>query len=375
MGHVKREKIQAVAGRLYEAAMDPALWRPVLHEVADALGAHSAAVFGVPLAVRTGVFNSPGADEAFAWLAGPGAQIHNPRPERAIRASAARRVLTESDLFTDRELQALPFNAALTDLGFCREAGGIFSRVAGSPLFFTAQRGRRSERFGSAEIEAIEALFPHLDRAAQISARLWTSHADGMLDAYQTTACGAVLLDGMGHIVSMNAEAERLLHADLRVLDGRFAWKHEPSNQGLGQLLEALLAHEPGAGIGPAPVCAPLRRRQGGDLVVYGMPLQGAARNVLRRAKVILVVVDPNDARDVGAQVLADTYRLTPAEVRLARSMARGLDLRGAAEEHGVAWATARNQLKSIMAKTDTRRQAELVSLLTRLAVVPDRKR
>lgn len=360
-------------GRLYEAAMDPTLWRPVLHEVADALGADSAALFGLPLAQRIGIFNSPGADGAFAWLAGPGANVHNPRPERALRVGAPQRALTESDLFSDWELQTLPFNVALLDLGFRWEAGGIVSHIAGAPVFFTVQRGRHDERFGGRECEAIEALFPHLERAAQIASRLWTVHADGMLDAYQRMACGAVLVDAVGHVVALNAEAERLLRADLRMRDGHFAWKHAPSDRGLGKLLHALLTDGTRVDRARTPVCASLLRPRSGPLVVYGMPLQGASCDVFRRAKAILIVVDPGETRDTFTQVLKDSYRLTPAEIRLVRSIARGLDLKAAAEAHGIAQATARNQLKSIMAKTSTHRQAELVALLARLAVVPDR--
>jgi hypothetical protein len=51
------------------------------------------------------------------------------------------------------------------------------------------------------------------------------------------------------------------------------------------------------------------------------------------------------------AAILAKAFRLTPSEARLARELK-------------ISRHTARNQLKSVVAKTNTRRQSELVALL-----------
>jgi len=64
------------------------------------------------------------------------------------------------------------------------------------------------------------------------------------------------------------------------------------------------------------------------------------------------------------ATILAKTFRLTPAEAKLACIIARGAPPHIAARELKISRATARNQLKSVFAKTDTHRQSELVALL-----------
>jgi DNA-binding CsgD family transcriptional regulator len=58
------------------------------------------------------------------------------------------------------------------------------------------------------------------------------------------------------------------------------------------------------------------------------------------------------------AAIVANTFRLTPSEAKLACIIARGAPPDIPARE------TARNQLKAIFAKTDTHRQSELVALL-----------
>jgi DNA-binding CsgD family transcriptional regulator len=54
-------------------------------------------------------------------------------------------------------------------------------------------------------------------------------------------------------------------------------------------------------------------------------------------------------------------FRLTPAEIKVALALDRGISLREAAIELGIAEGTARQQLKSIFRKTGTSRQSELI--------------
>jgi DNA-binding CsgD family transcriptional regulator len=61
-------------------------------------------------------------------------------------------------------------------------------------------------------------------------------------------------------------------------------------------------------------------------------------------------------------------FSLTPAERRLANHIAAGTSLRDSANQTGITYQTARNQLKSIFAKTRTHRQSELVALRARMS-------
>lgn len=60
-------------------------------------------------------------------------------------------------------------------------------------------------------------------------------------------------------------------------------------------------------------------------------------------------------------EVLAVLYQLTPAEARLAALLAGGAELKDIAGTLGVSLNTARSQLRSVFAKTGTRRQSELI--------------
>jgi DNA-binding CsgD family transcriptional regulator len=64
------------------------------------------------------------------------------------------------------------------------------------------------------------------------------------------------------------------------------------------------------------------------------------------------------------AEFLASLYDFTPAEMRLVSALLRGEDLIAIANANFVSVATLRSQLKSVFAKTNTHRQAQLVQLL-----------
>jgi DNA-binding CsgD family transcriptional regulator len=81
----------------------------------------------------------------------------------------------------------------------------------------------------------------------------------------------------------------------------------------------------------------------------------------------LLALVDPQWCREPTPSALQQVFKLTPAEARLAAGLAKGLDLQQISELHGVSVGTLRVQLKSIFAKTQTKRQAQLAVLLARL--------
>jgi DNA-binding CsgD family transcriptional regulator len=63
-------------------------------------------------------------------------------------------------------------------------------------------------------------------------------------------------------------------------------------------------------------------------------------------------------------KILSSSFRLTPAEARIAYGIARGKTLATIAAAHGIAMTTAKTQLHAVFIKTGTHRQAELTALL-----------
>jgi DNA-binding CsgD family transcriptional regulator len=76
----------------------------------------------------------------------------------------------------------------------------------------------------------------------------------------------------------------------------------------------------------------------------------------------ILDLPVPSEAR------LKALFDLTAAEARLAQRLARGDSVEETALALNIKMTTARTQLAAVFAKTDTRRQAKLVAILSRVA-------
>lgn len=83
-----------------------------------------------------------------------------------------------------------------------------------------------------------------------------------------------------------------------------------------------------------------------------------------------LYIGDPDDLPLVPPEQLAQLLDLTPAEARIAHSLALGHSLDEAAGLSEVTVSTARTYLKQIFVKTGTARQAELVKLVLGLPAV-----
>jgi DNA-binding CsgD family transcriptional regulator len=159
--------------------------------------------------------------------------------------------------------------------------------------------------------------------------------------------------------------AERLLGRELNVAGGRLGAADKSADAVLQRLIGDILA-QGALEARRTPVAAALPRKSGRPLVAYGIPVVRSAHDVLQQARAVVIIIDPDEHREPADIVLQHTFNLTRAEIRIAR----GEDLKQIAAREGISVATARAQLKSVMAKSDTHRQSELVAVLARLLTV-----
>jgi DNA-binding CsgD family transcriptional regulator len=79
-------------------------------------------------------------------------------------------------------------------------------------------------------------------------------------------------------------------------------------------------------------------------------------------------ITDLNDIPTPSQKVLQRFFNLSPAEARVAQSVASGASLEETAQALGIKISTARTQLAAVFAKTQTRRQPQLIALLMHVA-------
>lgn len=361
----------ALTYNFYEAALQPELWGPTLAKASRVFGADGAALIAFPSSA-IGAIWSPGLDELADDFFNKGWHANNERLARAVPRWLSEPVVTESDLFTAEELDRHPFNAEFINRHGFRWATGCFlSEVDGWLTSFTMERKGKRERFESAETETLTAIVPHLRRSAQVAARLALAKGEGMLDAFEKMSCGAFLLNCTGKVHRYNNQAAHYLDRELRLVQGCLMTAHNGSNGTLQRLIGAVLA-QPGREPDRPQALVTIGR---GDvarrpLFVIAMPVVGAAQDVFQQSKAMVLVIDPDAHLTPPELILRSGFGLTPAETRLALALANGARLNDFAERQQITVSTARAQLKSVLAKTSTHRQAELVALIGRLSLI-----
>ena len=102
-------------------------------------------------------------------------------------------------------------------------------------------------------------------------------------------------------------------------------------------------------------------------LQVLAAPFISQSSVAPKLAVAVVFISDPEKKPTFRSEILREFYRFTQAETRLAALLADGHSLNEAAELHSVTQETVRSQLKAIFQKTGTKRQAELVRMLSGL--------
>lgn len=216
--------------------------------------------------------------------------------------------------------------------------------------------------FSGPDRELLARLAVHLGIALEAYVRL--ADARSRLAAYAGAMdrlnVGLVTLAADGQIIDSDPLASRLIAAGevmSRDPRGRLVLHYG----GAGRILASALRD-----FAREPTCRPRALRlgdaAGADMLLLPVterPATGRLTPVLRA----YVHCDARTAID-SAESLAEMFRLTGSEARLALALGRGHTLAEAAQLMGITLQTARTYSKRIFQKTGTRRQAELVRVL-----------
>ncbi len=102
------------------------------------------------------------------------------------------------------------------------------------------------------------------------------------------------------------------------------------------------------------------------DVLCLGLVAAHAPSSLHSNTRFLIVfVTKPCDASLPDTRQLRGHFGLTDAQAKLAIEIARGEGLKACTRRLGIAMSTGRSHLKQIFEKTETRRQAELVRLIS----------
>ncbi|KLI65174.1 helix-turn-helix transcriptional regulator [Aurantiacibacter marinus] len=205
----------------------------------------------------------------------------------------------------------------------------------------------------------LSALAPHMSTALRVLASVERERARSEMSAevFARINFGWISLDAKCRIVDCDPQAERLMQQSGILRRGHYN-RLTPAAPAVDRQLTALVrefATTPRA----RPRAINLSHDPWIDILAAPLRLEALAGGTDAVA-VVYIRGDRSSSAD-RAEQLVDLFDLTPSEARLAWSMAQGLSIAEAAEEHGLTIETARNYSKKIYAKTGARGQVDLV--------------
>ena len=371
-------RLDRLIGLVYEAGAAPELWPTALEALGDALGG-CALVMSI-LSPRGGVKFAQTVRIDPHYRAIIEQRFSSPQTNPLVAAMRhlpmAVPVAREAILPDAEYLGGALYNEVFRPQRLAHAAAACILRTPDhiAPLGIVRQAGR--ERPSRHDLDLLGRLLPHMQRAVQLQLRLAALRArrDSAEEVLDHMSIGVILVDAGGRVVNLNRYAEDVIAATdgLTIRRGMLVAATSAQSAALGRLITEAAATGIGAGTSPGGAMALARPSGSAPLAMLVAPLRGRwPQPADQRAAVVVFVTDPDRSANVAGRQLVDLFGLTPAEAQLAVALLAGRRLGQIAVERGVTISTTRNQLRAVLAKTGTNRQADLVRLLATLPVRP----
>ncbi|WP_052452193.1 helix-turn-helix transcriptional regulator [Noviherbaspirillum autotrophicum] len=257
------------------------------------------------------------------------------------------------------------FREWLEPQGVAYAAGAIVLREGAWCTQIILQRAPAQPAFSRAEVDMLDLLMPHMQRALQMRERFAELQLgqDFLAGGLDLLAMPTIFFDEHSRAAHLNKRAKALLAENslLRLDDGHLVASNVEASRKLNyEIASAIQASRGGAA--PLNEVVLLPRPERLPLMLMVAPLRLDAGQAHGAA--LLFVFDPDDAPSLTADRVRKLFGLSEAEAGLAVALCAGCTLEDIARERKVSPNTVKSQLKSVFAKTGTNRQTELVSML-----------
>jgi DNA-binding CsgD family transcriptional regulator len=355
--------LDKITAAFTDAAVDPTRWNTAMEVACKVTGSSGVALFLVrgpsPLPmfpITESLLPSFDTYIREGW-------IHRDERYRAQNVFKKKAVFTEFDFTTPDDIAQHPYYQEFLAPFGLRWFAGVKIACGDDLWCLSMQNSIERGPFSRAELTSFEDLSVRLSSAAALGRTLGFAKAEATLEAFQISGRAAVLIGPRGDVFRVNRAAEMLLGADLQIRNGKLISSDRLATAALHRAVYELLwlrhASSP-------PIVLP--RTSGRPMIAYPMSLPSLAQDFLGPARAAVVLVDLASQVAPAEAILRSVFGLTPAETKLAKRIQQGESLESAADAIGISYDTARNQLKSVFAKTETKRQGEFIALANRLA-------
>lgn len=376
---VAPEKLSTVIGKIYDSAVDPALWPDALESACGLIGATLGYI---------GLFDTRNRTLRVPCYCGGNAEMIrsyetlvplNPfwdvMSQYQIGQIAFTSELMEKSGLTESEVMESKFFKEWAQPSGLRDVvAGIFINGDGRIGSVNLHTPPTRDLVGPRDLAVMELLLPHVRRAVTIGDLLDVKSITAA--AFEATlnalTSAVVLVDGGGRILQINQAAQTMFSANGPILSlrGELATHRAEATNALRSAIARAAMNESELGYGGIGV--PIRNRNGDSLahsIAHVLPLKsGTLRPGLSLGAVAAVFVTPAyETVAPPVEALAALYDLTPTEARVMIEIASGKNRAATAITLGIADSTVKTHLARVFEKTGTSEQPELAKLVASL--------
>lgn len=366
--NISQERVNQLVAETYAVALGQSTWQDYCNSVDEALGGGACiAIHGQDMKVNLnlGIIYT-GFDPAYIKTYGSHYSGLNPYVSSFFNAPAGAKLTTEDMV----DIPSLKKSEFYSDWLRPQEdvwpgCGVVLFHDETRVLVFGGQlRAKDTDQKFSAMMSLLDVLTPHLMQAFEAQRRLALSQAAEVQQSMDASRDGLMVLDTRGRVCQLSRGAAKFLDQQgvMRIgLGSVLIIADDRARSAMSRALRSRIepssffvrseSGKPAALLTVTPIQRP-------RAASFTQPFSDAPGSHL-----VTIAAPANELRD-GVRSLVG---LTQAEVSIAEAILQGFSLQEIADSKGRSVNTVRNQLRSIMEKTGTRRQAELVSVLAML--------
>jgi DNA-binding CsgD family transcriptional regulator len=360
--------ILELTGLIYDAVSEASRWPVFLNEFAAANRARQAALsIGGPRWDQFLMVCRHGWTEDDVRIYRERFAACDPWVERAKNLPEAE-IGFSHDLWPEEEMERSVFyREYLADRDWYYGLGAVILRTDTGISAISFLRGKDQGPCGEAERSLMQALLPHLRRAALLYGELSSLRSEraaftGHLDRYPQPF---FIADADTRVLFANRAGHDHIgrSAGLHIEMGRLRVSSAKKDAALRRAVHSIAANP------SSPHCRleiHRERRTPVTVLVMPIPNSGAIPLGVAQPAAAILILDADAAAHPDPQMLIDLFSLTSAEARVTALLVRGKNLEEVATELNVSFTTVRTHIRNVLSKTATNRQGALISLVLR---------
>jgi DNA-binding CsgD family transcriptional regulator len=289
--------------------------------------------------------------------------------ERSL-SSGLSKVVTSQQLVQVAEFERSGFYQDWNrKLGIYHMVGSVFPVATNTNGVLGIHRDKRAGVYEECDRHSLAQFLPHLQRALRMHHRLAGAIPNQAieLNALNRIGIGALVVDIHCRVLYANSACENILrHGKSISISGGHLGSSDPAitNQ-LARLVRQSIQTASGKPSTPAGSFILLQQGQL-PISVSVEPLRPTWGSFAATQPAAMVFICDPETQTPDQKTLRELFGLTRTEATIAAALATGKSPDEIAVAFGIGIGTARSHLKKILAKTGTRRQAQLVALILR---------